>query len=496
MGENAGESSSYSQIDYYRILAVTGEDSVYHKVQYNNTPRNNHNIGVNVRYNEPLSRNTFLQFSYRFAYRYQDNSREVRSLFDPWIDEWGIDAGNYGSWSGYAEPDIDQCRLVKNRYYNHDARVQVRLNRTKYSMTLGVNVQPQTSRVEYNKGVKDYDIHRTVVNAAPTVDFRYLFSQQESLRFNYRGNTGQPNITDLIPDTLNNANPLNIRLGNAELKPSFTHNVNMDYNKFIPDLQRSFNVNASFRTTQNSVSSRTEYNPLTGGRITRPENINGNWNASGNFNFNTAFADKRFRFNANTRLNHTNAVGFVYQSSAQHTVKNRTGTTTIREHMRGSFRNDWLDLSLHGSVRYNHSRSTSVAASRLDTYNFSYGGSTHIQLPWEVSFSTDIANNCRRGFSDAAMNTDELIWNLQLSKRFLKGNAATLSFQWFDILNQRSNVSRNISAFSRTDSSSESIHSYCMFHFLYRFNFFNGKAGNPDRRQKGGRHRERMDRAF
>lgn len=485
-GDNSNESNSYSQIDYYQILAATGEDSVYHKIQFNDSPSRNHQMNFNVSYSEPINDSTFIQVSYRLNYKFQNNDRTVSSLFDPAIGEWGITSADYENWSGFAVPDIEQSRYVQNKYFNHDIRLQVRLNRMKYMLTAGVNIQPQTSIVEYTKGEKDYDINRTVCNMAPTINFRYRFSRQEQFSFVYRGNTGQPNITDLIPDTLDNANPLSIRLGNAELKPSFTHNIHADYNKFIQEHQRSYAVSMDFRTTQNAVSSRSEYNEVTGGRITQPENINGNWNLSGNFNFNTALPDDRFHINSNTSGNYTNAVGFVYQRDERQTIKNTTGSMSLREDLRGSFRNDWLDVSLFGSVRYNHSRSTSTSASNLDTYHYNYGGSTQIEIPWEISLSTDITNRSRRGYSEASMNTDELVWNMHISKRFLKGNAATLRFSWFDILNKRSNVRRQINAFSRTDSSSESIYSYCMLNFVYRFNMFGGKRGPGSRDRRPG----------
>lgn len=501
-GENESSSSSYSQIDYYQILSITGEDSVYHKAQYNNSPNDNHNVGMNISYNEPLGRNTFLQFSYNFNYRYQNNNREVCSLFDPKIGELGVSVFNFPDFIDYATDDVEQCRFVENKYYNHDIRLQVRMNRTKYNLTFGVNVQPQTSKVEYTKGYKDYDIKRSVVNAAPTIDYRYRFSRQEQFRFTYRGNTGQPNIMDLIPDTLDNANPLNIRLGNAELKPSFTHNIGANYNKFVQEVERSYTANISFRTTQNAVSNRTEYNPVTGGRISKPENINGNWNAGGNFNFNTAFTDKRFRINSNTSANYTNAVGYVYRSEEQETVKNKTGNLSLHESVRATFRNDWLDLSVNGSIRYNHSKSTATSATQLDTYYFNYGGNAVVKLPWDMEISTDITNNSRRGFSESTMNTDELLWNMRIAQRFLKGNAATISFRWYDILNKRSDVNRNITAFSRTDSSNEGVYSYCMLNFSYRFNFFGGKrqggmedeSGNRfERERSGGRNRGQGD---
>lgn len=499
-GNNEGESQSYSQIDYYQILATNGEDSVYHKIQYSNSPTKNYNANARFSYSEPIFTDLFLQFSYNFRFRYQNSDRNVSSLFDPLIGDLEANSNNFGSWTEYATQDTAQCKYVENLYYNQDIRLQIRANRTKYQFTAGINVQPQSSRTRYNKGFKDYNIERSVVNAAPTIDFRYRFSKQEQLRFSYRGNTGQPNITDLIPDTLENANPLNIRLGNAELKPSFTHNINANYNKSIRELQRNYSANIEFRTTQNSVSSRTEYNEVTGGRVTRPENINGNWYALGGFNFNTALTDTRFRLNTNTTARYTNAVSYVYRNKEQQTIKNRTGNMDITESMRGSFKHDWFELSLNGSIRYTHSRSSTSAASNLDTYHFNYGLSSNIKMPWNMTLSTDISENSRRGFSDKNMNTNELIWNLQIAQQFLKKKAATASLQFYDLLNQRSNVSRNISTTSRRDIRYNSINSYCMLHFIYRLNIFgarNQRIKNENRREKSnGRENGRANRSL
>lgn len=63
--------------------------------------------------------------------------------------------------------------------------------------------------------------------------------------------------------------------------------------------QRTIMANVDVSTTSNSISSMTEYNNTTGGRTTRPENINGNWNASGMFLFSTAI-DSAANWNIST----------------------------------------------------------------------------------------------------------------------------------------------------------------------------------------------------
>ena len=513
-GTNTSESQSYSHVDYYQVLALAGGDSVYHKIQYNDAPSKNRNFSTRLSYTEPLGQHLSLQLSYQYSRRFSDRDRTVASIFD-WMDapdgsgiynpydHYGITAGNYRQWANVALPDTAQCNYTTNTYQNHNVRLQLRLNRTLYRLTLGANLQPQVNEVDYTKGWKHYEVRRSVFNASPTINFRYMFSRQEQLEFRYNGNTGQPSITDLIPDTLSNADPLNIRLGNPELKPSFTHNMTASYRRSVTDKQRTSALNLSFRTTQNSTANRTEYNDLTGGRISKPVNINGNWNASANFSFNTALGPQKYwRLNTSTNTSATNAVGYVYQNQTQQTVKNRTQGVNASQWGRLSYRRDWetgynLDAGISGRFAYNHSRASNSSASNLDTHNFSYGASLTLQFPWGMSLSTDINEQSRRGYADASMNTNQLIWNASLSQRFLRQKNLTLAVRALDLLRQRDNIGRNISATQRTDSRSEAIHSYVLFSLQWRFGKFGGRGqgrmrgGENERMRDGGNERMR-----
>jgi hypothetical protein len=96
--------------------------------------------------------------------------------------------------------------------------------------------------------------------------------------------------------------------------------------------------------------------------------------------------------------------------------------------------------------------------------------------------------NSRRGYSDESMNTNELIWNAQLSQSFLRGNALTLSLQLYDLLQQQSTFSRTVTAMQRSDTEYNAITSYAMLHVIYRLNLFGGLKRGPhgDRRNRDG----------
>ena len=110
-----------------------------------------------------------------------------------------------------------------------------------------------------------------------------------------------------------------------------------------------------------------------------------------------------------------------------------------------------------------------------------------------MSFSTDISEQSRRGYVDQTMNTNRLIWNASLSQRLLRKRTLTLSVRALDILNQRDNISRSISATQRTDSRSEMVNSYVLFSVQWRFGKFGGRGQGRMRGEGGERIRENGD---
>ena len=483
-GDSNNEGNSYSQTDYYLLQALSGGDSVYHKVQYNRGSNYNYNFNARLSYSEPIAYQTYLQLDYNYRYNFRDNDRDVRSIFDPWNDVLGVNENNYDDFfdAPYVVQDKQQCSYTRNIGQNHDLRLQVRFNRTKFRLTIGGNVQPQISKVDYQKGRIDTLLRRTVVNASPVVNFQYRFSRQEQLEFRYNANTGWPNITDMIPDTLSDANPLNIRIGNAELKPSFTQNIQFEYRRTVNEYQRTNAVTLQFHTTRNSTTNRTEYNEVTGGRVSMPVNVNGNWSASANYNFNTAIDNKKhWRVDMNTSLSTSKNIGFLYRSQDKMTVENITRSGNFGQRARFTFRQDWesgwqVEANLNGRFNYNLNRSNNATASNLDHYNFNYGGSFVLTFPWGMTISSDIEQQSRRGYSDAAMNTNHLIWNGSISQRFLPRKQLTVSLRAVDILDERDDVNRAVSAVSRTDTRSEMIRSYVLLSANWRFGRFGGRG--------------------
>lgn len=472
-GDNDSETYSQSLTHYYQLKSKLpgqlDQDSILHRDQYITMPTKNYSYTAQVTYSEPIARATFLQFSYQFQYKYSKSDKSTYDLYDL---GWNFGEPLPG---GYTSHIVDSLgKNAEYHYYNHDITTSLRFIREKYQLSVGMSFQPQRSSLSYKKGDYMTDTVRTVFNFSPQLDFRYRFSKVSQLRINYRGRSSQPSMENLLPIT-DNSNPLNVHMGNPGLKPAFTHTMRAFFNTYDADIQQGIMTHVNFSLTQNSISSVTRYNESNGGVITQPENINGNWNVFGMFGYNRALRDKRFTINTFSRAVYTNAVSYLYNSDNKNNDKNTSTTLVLGEDLRGTFRNDWFEFTVNGSMEYNFERNKLRPENNQKPYTFGYGASTNIMLPWSMSISTNITNNARRGYRDASMNKNELIWNAQIAQSFLKGNAATISFEVYDILKQQTNISRSLTADMRSVSEYNGINSYCMLRFTYRLNLFGNK---------------------
>ena len=482
---NENKTYNYSNVTYYQR-----NDSTDLTYRHRNTPSYNRSYSIGFTYSEPILRNLFAQVNY--SYNYQKRHSEGETFDFGKVDSigWQLwnDYGQYGLLApNYFEFLSDSLsRYTDNVNKTHNVEFSLRYITSLLNLSAGVRIERQNQTMSYQYQGLDTLASRSFTRISPTLNARLRFSKQHTLRLTYRGQTQQPDITDLFNLT-DNSNPLNIRTGNPSLKPSFTNNINLDYNNYLQETGQSIFGRFSFSNTRNAITNRTEYNTETGGQITRPENINGNWNIRGNIGFNTPLFWEKLSINTNTTAAYQHHASYIYQNKT--TLTNIVRQTTLGERISLTLRMGYWDIRANGSITYSKSASDIVEATNQNTYNFHYGLSSTGNFENGFGFSTDIGMSSRRGYSSSEMNTNELIWNAQISYRFLSNRQATLSLQAYDILHQRSNISRTISAYSRRDSESNSINSYLMLNFVYRLNMF----GNKQARQALRSNRQMRD---
>ena len=503
-GSSSSKNTSDNEVHLFLVKNQAGQDSTYYTARYNTIPSDQSGYVLSTTYSEPLWKGAHRQYNYELRYSQNKSDRQTYDFshlpenpfagiepeyrdWDPWLSTV------YGQMDSYLDKNLSRFSEYKD--YTHNLRLTLRHKVEKYDYNIGFLVQPQHSNfIQDYRGVY-VDTIRNVTNLTPTLNFHYKFSDQSNLWIHYRGDTRQPEMTQLL-DITDDSNPLYITQGNPGLKPQFTNSLNAYYNNYIVRHKRSIVVYANYRHIRNSISNLVRYNPETGGSISRPENINGNWNVNGGFTFNTALdSTAHWNIGTDTRLRYNNFVSYVAQQQAD-AAKNTTRTTNINERLTFGYRNDWLEVTLDGTVNYQHSRNELQPTADLDTWQLNYGGQILVRLPLDIEVSMNLHERSRRGYNDSSMNTNELLWNGQISKSFLKNKSLIVALNFYDLLGQQSNYERWINATSRSDTQYNSVNSYAMLHVRYRLNMFGGKIdtegrydkkwGNRDNNNRGG----------
>ncbi len=517
------DAESLSLVKYYQ----SGQTST-NTYQITSSPSKTYSYQARLSYSEPIFTGANLQFSYQIQHRYQDQNRTMLTWEDmtDYLDGLGItDYTAEQLWTGTVAgldnatmvQDLQNSQYATYKELNQNATIMFRYNNKlanggQLRLNAGVSFQPQTTHMDYQKADIDTTVTRHTYNWSPTVNVRWKISNTSQFDVRYNGSMSQPSMTNLI-EVMDTSDPLNISTGNAGLKSSWSDRLRMFYNNYLTETQTSFAAFLEFSNTRRSISSATIYDDETGAKYSRVLNIDGNWSIRPNLMFNTALgAQKWFNLSSNTSVNYSHSVGYqsgdltdesrYYLTSNNGSVdmqglfahtdlaKQITKQTTVGETLRLNYRSDlganedWnVDFGVNGNLSYTHARNNVQSSADLDTWTFSYGGSAQVTTPWTMTFATDLTNESRRGYDDASMNTNELIWNASLSqslKKWLKNHDLTISVEWYDILEKRSNISRSISATMRSDTYTNAINSYLMVHLIYKLNLMGNKQARRE----------------
>jgi hypothetical protein len=105
------------------------------------------------------------------------------------------------------------------------------INEKAYQPYVAGQIDQQTAIDTAIVPIREFMMRQTYTNFFPNASFNYNPAPRKNLRFNYRGSTRAPSISQL-QDVQDVSNRLNIRTGNPDLKQEFTHNFIINYSTF------------------------------------------------------------------------------------------------------------------------------------------------------------------------------------------------------------------------------------------------------------------------
>lgn len=456
---------------YNRFFLLDDSLDIYDQWADNHTWNNT--VQGRVSWTEPLGdakNGRFLTFAYRMQYRWNNADKLVYdhpifldSLNNPQVD--------------YSQ-EIFNSKLsnsFRNDFMNQDIRIGFQQVKSTYNLNVGLTFAPsRSSSKDLINSARDIPT-RWVWNVAPFLRYRYKMSKSRSLHLMYNGRTSQPSMSQLQP-VADMSDPLRIVIGNPNLNPTFTHSVRLRFQDFNIEKQRSIMAMADVQVAQNSIISKTTFNQETGGQTTTYTNVNGVWNARLMNMISLPFSNKAWQFHNNIFAMYNSTVGF------NNGIRNRSGSLMASESFGISFRPDNTELELRPfyNIQTTHNTVQTSANRTVHTYGGYFNGTYY--TPFGVVLNTDLSYSATSGYS-AGYDTKQWMWNASVSYQFLKGKAATISLKVYDLLQQKENIRRSVTANYIDDISYNSLTRYFMATFTYKFNTF-GKGNEPNSRNR------------
>ena len=410
--------------------------------------------GVKATYTEPLSKKSYLEINYSF---YNNNSTQKRLSYDKDIN---------GKYSMLVDSLSNEFKYI---YKTNSGGLNYRFNEKKYNFSIGGNIA--NTAFQQTDQVKDTSRKYNYYNLFPRANFYYKFNAYSGLRFNYNGSTQQPTIDQLQP-LKNNNDPLNVVIGNPDLRQSFQNSFNLNFNNYKVFTDRSIYIGTYFNFTNNAISSSSTIDAL-GKRTTQYLNVNGNY--SMNFYGGYYIKIPKTKINAGISPNgnisrNTNFVNGLKNMTQSTRLSMRLGLRTYKK--------DKYQFNISATPSYNKSRSSISSAASTDYWTYDYSADGNYTLPGKLEIGSDIDFNFRQKLNAFDVNNNVILWNAYLEKKFLKKDALTLRFSMNDILNQNKGYSRSLQPYSIVEQHYLTYQRYGLITLTWNFNN-KGGAGAP-----------------
>jgi hypothetical protein len=351
--------------------------------------------------------------------------------------------------------------LLSNQFRNdfiyQRGGFNLRFNGTKYNFSTGLSVQQSTLDGELI--LQNAQIKRSFTNLLPNLRDQYNFSTSRNLNLTYDADVREPSIQQLSP-IVDNSDPLNIVIGNPNLRPEYNHRVNLNFFNFNQLNFSNFFAFANFTYTANRITNaqQVDVNLV---RTYRPVNVKDDYTFNANLS-------KGFRIKVlNTRVNFSTNLLLNRGITPVNDIDNRTRRLESRNTLRLEYRfKEFFDISSSGSITYNQTTYSLNSALNQSFVNQRYDVEGNFKLTKSLNLSSSLDYSIYN-FAGSSFNQKVPIWNASISQFFLKNKRGELKFSVVDMLNRNVSINRTAQANFVQDERIRSLGRYYLVSFTY-----------------------------
>ncbi len=313
------------------------------------------------------------------------------------------------------------------------------------------------------------NLNRTFNNLLFSTNLRYSLKKNGSIYLNYSIDNNPPSISQIQPFT-NVRNPSNLITGNPNLKPSQSHRVYLNINKYNWQKRTGFFAYISGNLRNDQIVNKTSIDDNLISTTTY-ENVDGAYDFWGGANYNKSFKlDSITSVNARVGINS----GFSKNINLFNEVKNISKSTSLTPNL--GFEFTWNKV-LSIEPRYEISFTKTTFNNEVNQLQNFTSHSLNIRTRTNVPKKLEWRNDIRYSFNPNVIgfNRAAWFWNSTLAYSILK-DKASITLKAYDLLNQNTNARRRTASNYIEDTESTVLQQYFMLGFSWKFNSL-GKKG-------------------
>ena len=396
-------------------------------------------------YTEPLSKVMFLELNYALTL---NNSLSRRLTYNKNNAD-----GRYTDLDTLYSSDYDFDVLTNT------GGTALRFVYKKINFSLGGAMSNTIFKQKDN--LLDTNYNRTFNNFFPRASLTWRPRQQMSLSFNYSGATRQPSI-DQIQPVRQNTDPLNIIIGNPQLRQEFDHSFSLNYHDYKVLTSIYKYAGGGFTLVQDDISRSESINEARF-RTYQYVNVDGNFNGYvyGGMGKELKKWITRVGFNLNAGIGRNNTI-----INGIKNISDNNNFTLGLDFSKDKEKK--YEISYNPSLSYNLNTS-SINNTNTDYFILQQQLEATVQLPGKFEINTVFNWSLRERVAAFDRNNNVLLWNAYVSRKFLKGDQLELRASAFDILNQNIGFSRMGFGNTVTEQSYNTIRRYGMLSLIWNF---------------------------
>ena len=478
---SANASVRYNRRDYNSLtsdrLAYTDPTQQgLNEQRASSLPSTSYGYDISANYSEipsGIGEATF-NVSYGYSQEFNSGRRDQRERDLAQNEEEGEGGGTLvPSADDAGEWLIDERNSYHTTRLERAHRINFGLNNIKFgrwSANANVELTFKNRGIHDMRNDDDQSIDRNDFTVNPSGGLTY---RGEKANFSLRY-TMQESLPDLLKllDVRDDSQPLYVSLGNSNLRKATTHALSFNLGHSGQGSRNSsVDLTADYRKSNHAVGTARTYDLTTGTTTTRPENIDGNWEASLGLNYMQMLDEKkRWTLETSGKARFRHSVDFSSVASEGDALT-RSAVDNLKLDADAEIHYRFKKWHAAFTTAVNHTRQKGDEGifTSQDFTNFMCGVALTAPLPGGIDLETDMTLYLRRGYSDASMNTSEWVWNLSASKAFGKKKNWLLRLRSFDLLQQLKQTYRTVNAQGTYETWYNTVPAYASLHLTYRF---------------------------